>query len=165
MGEDEFIELLHATEGKLFRIALAILGNEQDAWDSLQQTAERAWHRRETLQGGGAAFPAWIKKILVNQSLNILRSRRQVTPIDPQEILDLLNLPGKDDLEMGLIWHIVLELGAEHRKVVVLRYLGDLSLKEIAAELGISIGTVKSRLNTANNRLRAKLMETNGKGE
>lgn len=48
MGEDEFLRLLKTEEGKLYRIALAILGNEHDAWDSLQQTAEKAWIKRNT---------------------------------------------------------------------------------------------------------------------
>jgi len=159
LGEEEFIKLLHAEEGKLYRIALAILCNEQDAWDALQQATERAWYGRGTLRGGDKAFPAWIKKILVNQSLNILRSKKRITPTDPQEMWDLLDSPGEDITDMGLIWEFVMKLGAEHRKVVVLRYLGGLSLKEIASELGISLGTVKSRLNTAHSRLREKISD------
>ncbi len=60
--EDEFLRLLKKEEGKLFRIALAVLGNEEDAWDSMQQTVEKAWTKRSTLKGGAAAFPAWIKR-------------------------------------------------------------------------------------------------------
>jgi len=157
LGEEEFLTLLHAEEGKLYRIALAILCNEQDAWDALQQATERAWYGRGALRGGAGAFPAWIKKILVNQSLNILRSKKRITPIDPQEMRDLLDFPGEDMTDMGLVWELVWKLGEEHRKVVILRYLGGLSLKEIASELGISLGTVKSRLNTAHSRLREKI--------
>jgi RNA polymerase sigma-70 factor (ECF subfamily) len=157
LGEEEFLKLLHKEEGKLNRIALAILCNEQDAWDALQQATERAWHGRGTLHGGEKAFPAWMKRILVNQSLNILRSQKKITPVDPQDMWNLLDSPGEDINDMGLIWELVLNLGEEHRKVVVLRYLGGLSLKEIASELGIPQGTVKSRLNTAHSRLREKL--------
>ena len=71
----------------------------------------------------------------------------------------------KNEQDFSLIWDLVLELGPEHRKVIALRYLGDLSLIEIASELGIPLGTVKSRLNTAHTRLRQKLQDNNLKGE
>ncbi len=165
MTEDEFLKLLKKEEGKLFRIALAILGNEQDAWDSMQQTVEKAWTKRSTLRGGPAAFPSWIKKILVNESLNLLKTRKRATPMDPQEMLAILDIHENDETDISQVWDVVLELGPEHRKVIVLRYLGDLSLNQIAAELGISLGTVKSRLHTAHTRMREKLQDNNLKGE
>lgn len=157
LGEDEFLRLLKIEEGRLYRIALAILANEQDAWDSLQQTAEKAWKNRDSLQGGATAFPAWIKKILVRQSLNLLRSRQRQIPTDPQKMNAILGLPMTNQPDAGVIWDLVLELGPEHRKVVALRYLGDLSLPDIAAELGVPLGTVKSRLHAAHTRLRVLL--------
>ncbi len=162
--EDEFLRLLKKEEGKLFRIALAVLGNEQDAWDSMQQTVEKAWAKRSTLRGGAAAFPAWIKRIVVNQSLNILKTRKRVTPIDPQEMTGIQEISEHAGRDISLVWDVVMDLGEEHRKVIVLRYLGDLTLNEIARDLGISLGTVKSRLNTAHTRMRQKLQDDNLKG-
>jgi RNA polymerase sigma-70 factor (ECF subfamily) len=164
LDEDEFLRLLKQEEGKLFRVALAVLGNEEDAWDSMQQTVERAWTKRSTLKGGAIAFPAWIKRILVNQSLNIMKARKRVKPIDPQEMMGILEIPQQHGQDITLVWEVVRELGEEHRKVIILRYLGDLKLNEIARELGISLGTVKSRLNTAHTRMRQKLQEDNLKG-
>jgi RNA polymerase sigma-70 factor (ECF subfamily) len=74
-------------------------------------------------------------------------------------IIDLPAVYHQQDINM--IWDIVLELGPEYRKLIALRYLGDLSLSDIANELGIPLGTVKSRLNTAHHRLRQKLQENN----
>jgi len=165
LAEDEFLRLLKTEEGKLFRIALAILGNDQDAWDSLQQTAVKAWHKRNTLKGGIPAFPAWIKRILINQSLNILRARNRQIPTDPFEMTGIIDLPiAQNEPDFSIIWDLVLELGPEHRQVIALRYLGELSLIEIASELGIPLGTVKSRLNTAHTRLKQKLQDHNSKG-
>lgn len=105
-----------------------------------------------------AAFGSWIKQIVIRQSLNLLRSRKRQIPTDPQEMRNGLDLPMTNDQSaIGLIWDLVLELGTEHRQVIVLRYLGDLSLAEIASELQIPLGTVKSRLNTAHTRLKEKL--------
>lgn len=157
--EEEFLKLINKEQGRLYRIALAILGNEEDAWDSMQQTVERAWYKRNTLRGGSGAFPAWIKKILVNQSLNILKTRKRVALVDPLEMMSMLDVSAQPETDIGLVWDIVRELGEEHRKVIVLRYLADLSLNEIAKELAISVGTVKSRLHTAHTRMRLKLQD------
>lgn len=160
MTDSVFIELLHLEEGKLFRVAHAILGNEFDAWDALQQTAEQAWKKRSSLRGGEAAFPSWIKKILVNRSLNILRSRRRSIPVDP---LDILKYQGpssaEDDSEAILIWDLIQQLSPDQSRILVLRYLADLPLKDISKELNIPLGTVKSRLNSAHSRLKAWLQE------
>lgn len=123
-----------------------------------------AWKNRSTLRGGISAFPVWIKKILVNQSLNILKARKRQIPTDPQEMAEILDLPvTQKEQDISIIWDLVMGLGTEHRTVIALRYLGDLSLKEIASELGISLGTVKSRLYTAHTRLRQKLQDNAGK--
>ncbi len=79
-------------------------------------------------------------------------------------MMGILEIPEHDGPDISLVWDVVLELGEEHRKVIILRYLGDLTLNEIARDLGISLGTVKSRLNTAHTRMRQKLQDNNLKG-
>lgn len=114
--------------------------------------------RKNTLKGGSSAFPAWVKKILLNQCLNFLRSRKRQIPYDPQELPEINHAEiNPKDPESNMIWELVQKLGPEHRKVIALRYLGDFSLEEIALELGIAPGTVKSRLHTAHERLRQGL--------
>lgn len=165
MNDINFLELLHREEGKLFRITLAILGNETDAWDALQQAVEQAWRKRSTLRGSAAAFPAWIKRITVNCSINLLHSRERVIPVDPLFLAPTaavrVHTPADDT---AMIWQLVAELGPEYRKVIALRYLGDLSLEEVAQALRIPVGTVKSRLNTAHKRLK-DLLDDKEKGE
>lgn len=161
MNDKRFLELLHKEEGRLFRIALAILGNESDAWDALQQAVEQAWRSRRNLRGEDVAFPAWIKKITVNCCITLLRRRERLIPVDPHTLPLRENEPPS---EAALIWHLVGELGEEFRKVIALRYLGDLSLEEIARVLEIPLGTVKSRLNTAHKRLRDMLGNPEKKG-
>lgn len=162
LNEKRFLELLHREEGRLFRIALAILGNDADAWDALQQTVEQAWGKRGTLRGSEAAFPAWIKKILVNCSIDLLHRRERIIPVDPQFIPVVMR--DEQSPDAILIWQLVAELGPEFRKVIALRYLGDLSLEEIARALSIPLGTVKSRINTAHKRLKAMLFENEKEG-
>ncbi|MGE5391588.1 MAG: RNA polymerase sigma factor [Deltaproteobacteria bacterium] len=162
MNDTRFLELLHKEEGKLFRVALAILGSENDAWDALQQSVEQAWRSRKTLRGSDAAFPAWMKKIAVNCSINLLHRRERVIPVDPQALPVMMQDGPSPDAAM--IWQLVGELGPEFRKVIALRYLGDLSLEETARALNIPPGTVKSRLHTAHKRLKEMLDDKEKKG-
>lgn len=165
MSEKRFLELLHREEGKLYRIALAILGNEADAWDALQQTVEQAWSKRNTLRGSDGAFPAWIKRIVVNCSINLLHARERVIPVDPAAMMPLSETKtGERDRGLDMVWDLVQELGPEYRKVIALRYLGDMSLQEVAAALNIPLGTVKSRLNTAHHRLKQMMDDNTTKG-
>jgi len=160
LHEQQFLELLHQEEGKLFYIAWGILGQESDAWDVLQQSVEKAWRNRNKLKGGSSAFPAWIRRILVNQSLDTLRSSKRTIPVEPSDLVEMLS--GEVVPEGPAIWEMVALLDQEHRQVVFMRYLGDLALKDIAAELQIPLGTVKSRLNRALKRLKIKLEEDEG---
>lgn len=159
MDENNFIKLLQKEEGKLFRIAWAILGQESDAWDALQETVEHAWHHRKELRGGDSSFPAWIRRIVVNRSLNVLRKQKRIVTVDPMKVPDIQPAFQESNFEAQYVWEVVKSLDTGHRQVVVLRYLGDLSLKDIALELDIPLGTVKSRLNRALTRLREKLKE------
>lgn len=146
MTEQEFLEGLAREEGRLLRIAVAILGQESDGWDALQEAVEQAWLHRRELRAGPAGFGPWMKRILVNRSLNLLRRRKVVSLSGPLDsLLDPAPLP--DEMaERQSIWEAVGGLSEPLRQVVSLRYLGDLTLEEIARELDLPLGTVKSRL-------------------
>lgn len=163
LKEKVFIALLQKEEGKLLRIAWAILGTEANAWDALQETVEQAWRYRKNLRGGNAAFPSWIRRILVNQSLNMLRKDKKLILMDPTD--NIFNMDREDfisevDLDVHNVWEVVKALNNEHRQVLVLRFICDLSLKSIASELDLPLGTVKSRLNRALTKLKEKLEES-----
>lgn len=155
MDETMFIELLRKYEGRLFRIGWAILGQESDAWDTLQETVEQAWRYRKDLRGDSSAFFAWIRRIHINCCLKQKNNRKRIIS------MDLENFPEpeaassvEENIEMRAVWDVVKFLDNAHRQVVVLRYLGDMSLQEIASALNVPIGTVKSRLNRAISKLR-----------
>jgi len=82
--------------------------------------------------------------------------------VDPLTLPAVMYDPPLSDAAM--IWQLVEELGPDLRKVIALRYLGDLSLEEIARALGIPLGTVKSRLHIAHKRLKEMLDDKEQKG-
>ena len=154
LDEITFIELLRQCEGRLFRVGWAICGQESDAWDALQETVERAWRYRKDIKGGCNAFPAWIHRIHINCCIKQIRSRIRVISMDLEDLPEPEPTSVEEDIEMYAVWDVVKSLDNPHRQVVVLRYLGDMSIQEIADELRIPVGTVKSRLNRAISKLR-----------
>lgn len=154
--EDEFFRLLEPEQGKLYRLALAILGNDADARDALQDAVIRAFRAYPQLRGGQAAFPSWMRRIVVNSATHILRRRLRVIPVERPEALH--PDPGGPPPELqGDVWDAVRRLDDRYRAVVVLRFLEDMSLEEIGRALDIPVGTVKSRLHVALRRLREML--------
>lgn len=161
-SEDRFFALFKPEAGRLYRTAWAILGNEADAGDAVQETTIRAYRAFDQLKGGAVAFPAWIRRILVNTCTQIIRKRTRVIPVErPEDLSD----ERATDMELSMegdVWDAVRDLDERYRAVVVLRFLNDMQLEDIATALDIPLGTVKSRLHTALKMLRAKLQADNG---
>jgi RNA polymerase sigma-70 factor (ECF subfamily) len=102
------------------------------------------------------AFLSWLYRIARHRALQCLRrSRRLPAPLDADEVVDpdesSINL-GSDRLEA--VEKALNQLHPEHRAVVVMRYLDELSYSEIATVTGCPLGTVKSRLHNAKRMLR-----------
>lgn len=161
--EERFFALYKPEAGRLYRTAWAILGNEADAGDALQDATIRAYRAFEQLKGGAAAFPAWMRRILVNSCTQILRKRMRVIPVERPEDLSEEKATPEADMPLGSeVWEAVKELDERYRAVVVLRFLNDMQLEDIATALDIPLGTVKSRLHTALKLLRNRLREGDG---
>lgn len=158
MSEDEFMSQLDHLQTYLYRVALALLGNDADANDALQDACLRAYLARARQRGGTASFRPWIKSILLHVCCDMLKQRQRVIAMGaPEEIYQQV---GQSDLPLQehLIWDHVADLPMELREIVALRYLFDLTQEQAARALQIPIGTVKSRLNRALQILRAELM-------
>lgn len=157
--EEQFFALYRPEAGRLYRTAWAILGNEADAGDALQEATIRAYRAFDQLKGGQAAFPAWMRRILVNTCTQILRKRMRVIPVErPEDLAGGEAVAPDVEMQMGSdVWDAVKELDERFRAVVVLRFMQDMQLEDIATALDIPLGTVKSRLHTALKQLRGRL--------
>jgi RNA polymerase sigma-70 factor (ECF subfamily) len=155
--------LLQEHQGYLERIALALLGNRSDAQDALQEAAYLGYRQQKQLKGGEAAFRPWMRQILVRECLRILRHRQRTLPVADLSSLLPDEAPGPDP-DATLIWAQVGQLADHLRTVIVMRYLLDWSQEQIAAELRIPLGTVKSRIGKALALLRAMQTEENAPG-
>jgi RNA polymerase sigma factor (sigma-70 family) len=151
-----------------FSLARAILGEDGEAEDAVQDACLAAWQRASSLRDP-ERFGAWFGRILVNGCRDRLRrrQRQQVRAIALQAqwqgeaggLDPALRLGGSDrDLDAAFD-----RLDPDHRIVLVLRFWQDLSLDEIADRLGVPQGTVKSRLHYALRALRTDLEATDGR--
>ena len=163
--------LLRRYEGKIFRLALHITQNREDAEDVLQETFLKAFEHLNQFQGN-SKFYTWIVRIAVNQALMKLRKRKSDRAVSLDEQLDT----GEDTVAREIAaWdenpeqrysreelnHILTsavdDLTPIYRAVFVLRDIEELSTEETAEALNLSVPAVKSRLLRARLQLRDKL--------
>jgi RNA polymerase sigma-70 factor (ECF subfamily) len=147
--------------------------NEQDAEDMTQETfirACRALPRFELRKN--TSFEAWLYRISVNCCRSRMRRKwYQVLPWPepaPQIVAEAEEQPEHQVLQgehRDEVLQAVETLGEKHRLVVILRYYAGLSNEEIARTLDIPSGTVRSRLHTARQRLKAQLEEQEQDGD
>ena len=134
----------------MFAIAYAILRNPHDAMDAVQDAILQGWLKRGALRDE-TRFAAWMTRILVNTCKNALRRRRPTA-----ELFDISDAPGHSEDALD-IRAAMARLDVKLRICATLFYYEDMSLRDIAATLGLSQGTVKSRLHRARARLRSDL--------
>jgi RNA polymerase sigma-70 factor (ECF subfamily) len=155
-------ELVDATANDIFRLAVTFTRHRGDAEDLTQEVFLRLWqnlHRYEA----GSSFRAWAYRVARNLFVDAYRrarNERRATWVDP----DFLNtLPGGDDPHTGAVRRERLEfaraalaaLPEELSQLILLRDFADWSYEELAAELQLPLGTVKSRLNRARREMAA----------
>jgi RNA polymerase sigma-70 factor (sigma-E family) len=156
-ADDEFSEFVVANWHRIFRTAYLLTGDHHHSEDLTQVAFSKAylsWSRVRTL-----AHPcAYVRKVAVNETISWRRRRmnRESPTLDFQPDTEM---PGPDTSVPGslTLWRAVLALPARQRAVIVLRYYEDLSEAEIAEELGMSTGTVKSTASAARQRLARQL--------
>jgi RNA polymerase sigma-70 factor (ECF subfamily) len=154
-----------------FRLAIGIVRNREDAEDVLQEAMVKAYCNLRQFQRN-SRFYTWVVRIAINEALMNVRRRhgkRQVlldelTESDRglvrRECVDWSNYPEKSyaRLELqGILDDALTGLSPRLSAAFYLRNVEDLSIKETAAKLGLSVNGVKSRVSRARSRLRKRL--------
>ena len=157
----EFEEFVTARSAALFRTAVLLTGNRQDAQDLVQSALERACRHWDRV--AAAEQPeAYVRRILVNSLKDRWRLRKRIVevPFDDARPSAADQSPYRQveqvELRRSMIAEL-LRLPAGIRAVLVLRYFEDLSEADIARTLGCSAGTVKSQAARGLAKLRAAL--------
>lgn len=155
---DAFDLLIHPRLDRLFRIAVAITRSESDARDATQDACVLAWRELPRLRNQGK-FDAWLSQILVNAARGHVRrsSRVRVRELsadpDPGERSRRIepSAPAESEAlgESDAIRRAFARLDATTRALLVLHYVENTPLTEIAQATGSPVGTVKWRLSNA----------------
>jgi RNA polymerase sigma-70 factor, ECF subfamily len=139
---------------RAYRLAGLILGDAAEAEDAVGDALERAWGRALQLRDP-AGFQAWFDRILVNVCRDRLRRRGRVRFLPlPDDAIDRRD-PFRDILAQDEAFRAMADLSVDERTVLILHFWADLTLADVAARVGWPIGTVKSRLHRALERMRA----------
>jgi len=165
---ESFCELCRVHEARLVRQATALCGDATLAEDLAQETLVEAW-KSIRRYNGQCQFFTWLCAILLNRFRNVLRQKRPVafSSLDGREqdgvhfllgnLADCGSRPDEvTDLSerAAFLQECLRKLPEKHREVIYLRFYVDHSLEGIAAALDCSVGTVKSRLFNALEKLR-----------
>ena len=163
-GDAEFEEFVRASWQRLGRAAYALTGNWHEAEDLVQSVLERTYARWSKV--GHEDPVAYVRRALVHAYVDGWRRRARIRmdPTDtPPETAVTGGLDGMDGAEHRVdLMRLLAELTDRERAMVVLRYYLDSSVEEVAAELGCSVGTVKSTCSRAMQRLRLPVASTEG---
>jgi len=151
-GRDEIEVLLRTVWPDAYRLARAILGEDQPAEDAAQEACIIVYRTVASLRNS-AAFRTWFYRIVVREAADLKRRRLRAEPSaeTPASV--------RDQTASIDVWRALSGLTDNLREVVVLHYFEDLSSPEIASVLGIPEGTVRFRLMIARRRLRPLLGE------
>jgi RNA polymerase sigma-70 factor (ECF subfamily) len=153
-----FRTLVERYERVLFTVAVRMLGDADEAADASQNAFVRAYRKLQTYDSGHKFF-SWLYRILVNECLNVKRSRRRLEPLeagmaagdDPHRTAEQAELRAKVRVSLG-------RLTPAYREVIVLRHYAGMSYVEMAEALGVPEKTVKSRLYSARQQLGEELL-------
>lgn len=152
---DAFTELMQLYMKDLYRVALAILMNDEDAADAIQDTILACWEKLSTLKKE-QYFKSWMTRILINKCYDIRRRALRFVDLEACEepaAQDCYNLEFKEALS---------SLDEKYRCVMVLFYSEGYHVDEISEILKISKSTVKTRLQRGREKL-ARYYREHGK--
>jgi RNA polymerase sigma-70 factor, ECF subfamily len=155
-----FDRIVREELARVYRLSLAIVGNEADAADATQEAFVDAWRSIRGLRDA-ARFDAWLTRVAVNAARMTLRSRRRrtVREIPAASIGGVLPEPAPEASDVGRLRAALDRLPVEQRALLALRHLDGRGIPEIAAILEVPEGTTKSRLFTARRALEAALVK------
>jgi len=168
-----FEELAERYQHKIYNLAYRYMGNEEDANDLAQEALIKAYRSLSTFKGD-SSLGTWLYRITTNVCLDELRKRKRTLhmvsldePVattdgdeierdipDPSPTPDILYQYRETEVYLQ---SLINNLKAEHKTVIILRDIMDLTYEEIAEILQCSVGTVKSRLSRAREILRKKV--------
>jgi RNA polymerase sigma-70 factor (ECF subfamily) len=170
---DAFRQLYDATSAKLFGFALRILIKRELAEEVIQESFVSIWNNAASYQAGLAAPMTWMTTIVRNKAFDTLRRLDGAVEIDAdhfdKEVMDALESADPTPIEAlqisdesRALARCFAKLESMHRQAIALAFYHDLSHSEVAQQLALPIGTVKTWVRRGLERLRLCLSKLEG---
>jgi len=156
-----FLKLVERYERRLLFYLQRFERDPERALDVLQDIWLTAWKSRRSLRSPDA-FVTWIYRIAHGRVVDSIRAemRRQQIEHDRQAVVEPSGDRPGQTLEIGELIHFALsQISAEHREVLTLRFLEEMTLEQISEAIDCPTGTVKSRLHYAHQAIQAVIKE------
>ena len=154
MDKDAFAARVTAMQQSLYRVAASYLRGEADRLDAACEAVARAWEKRGTLRDE-RLFATWLTRILIRECVNIQRRQRRTVPVDT-----LPEQAQEDESDAVRSLREALEtLPQRQRTMVVLHYMEDYDVREVARIMGTTRGAVCAGLSRARETLRRRIGE------
>ncbi len=155
-NEKAFLKLFQQYEQDIYRTAFVYVKNKSDALDVVQETAFRSFKAIKNLKEP-TYFKTWLIRISISCAIDLLRKQKNVVQMKPEyEKFIFVDVNEDIDLEMT-VQDLIERLNADEKSVIILRFYEDLTIKEVSESLDIPLGTAKTVLYRALNKLRKEL--------
>lgn len=151
-NEEAFFKLVEDNKVSLYKAAKAILNNDDDIADAIQETVIAAYKNIKSLKND-AYFKTWLTKILINKCKDIIAKNKDVIALDDY----LEEGYTQEFLSKFEIEDMLTNLSKEQKLVISLYYISQFNTREISEILKESEGTIKSRLSRARNKIRKSM--------
>ena len=170
LDESAFAELYDRYSGVAYGVALRVSGSPERAEEVVQDAFMKLWRNPSGFDPSRAALSTYLLTLVRNASIDILRRSRPISPLEDEEgeLLPIASLEA-GPLERAELSQLAVrvrgamtELSQAHQRTVELAYFKGASREESALEMNVPVGTVKSRLKYALDKLRSVLGEFNG---
>jgi len=172
---EAFRHIMQRCNQRLFRVARAVIGEDSEAEDVLQESYMRAYHKLDSFRGDSTLL-TWLTSIVLNEARGRLRKRHTMVGLeqvdaaadDTHQIIQFPSKFGSEDPAVSaaraqirhLLEHAIDELPESFRTVYMMREVEECSVEETASLLAIKPETVKTRLHRARRLLRTSLHGT-----
>lgn len=162
-GESSAFGLLYKHyQPKIYRFVYLKVGRREEAEDLTHHVFLKAWQNIENFKPRGFPFGSWLYRMARNQVIDFYRTKKEETSIDDLDP-DFLKKDSETefsfdlDLEIKAVREAILTLKPEHQDVLIMRFMEDLSVKEVAEAMNRTEGAVKVLQYRAMEKLRTTL--------
>ncbi|WP_148357383.1 sigma-70 family RNA polymerase sigma factor [Peribacillus simplex] len=154
--KNAFEKLFQNYKEEIYRTAFIYMRTQEDSLDIVQEVAYKAFKSIKFLKEP-KYFKTWLIKIVITCSIDMLRQHNKIFSIKPEH-MELITIGKEEDIALSLyLQTLIEEISETEKSVILLKYFHDYTLNEIAITLDMPLGTIKTTLYRALEKLRKRL--------